>query len=939
MFGCTGTQSATTFDVVPPAPVITGDLQFCPGDVGVLDAGFFNNTTYLWSTGATTQTISTTTPGTFSVTATDQYTCTGSNTAVVSLYTPPTPVILGGVLCAGNTATLELGVQYSAYSWSTGETSNSITVNMAQTYSVTVTDANGCTGVDDILVVADALPEKPGPITGPTDAICGATNLVYTIDPVANASHYVWMLPDGVTDVSSVQNTTSLTVNFESDFYGGDIIVAASNDCGQSPSIDPTFITVTITTADNDGDGLCATFDPDDNDPCNPDPNSIACDPCVTFDTIAGNPNFCAGGSTMLDAGAGYSSYLWSTGETTQSITVTTAGVFSVTITGINGCTKSDSFTTNISGVIPDSPGPITPPAGELCNATNVSFSIDPVPNATFYVWKIPEHITIVSGQGTTTLTVDFEPDFLRGDIVVAAANACGQSTTINPTFITVSTTDKDGDGVCVSLDPDDFDGCVPSSTSPACDPCSILDEESFEANFGIWNDGGDNCKRIKSNANTGSYSIRIQDDEGAASSMFTDILDLSASTLVNFQFSFYTESMENDEDFYLEISTDGGASYAIYQEWNSGIEFLNNVRYNESFSVNHPFTSNTRFRFRCDATNNNDQVFIDDIAIEICDISCIVGAPCDDGDDCTTDVYDVNCQCIGTFIDNDGDGVCAADDPDDNDGCIPNINTSACSICPVFITDGYESDFGNWNDGGVDCERTTSNANTGTYSIIIKDDSGAASSMFSDVLDLSAYPEVNFGFSYYTENMEANERFVFEISTDGGSNYSVYREWISGTDFQNNTRFNESFAVTHAFTNNTRFRLRCDGSNNSDQVYIDDVIVSLCFDPPVQLIGNNPDSTDQVPPNVLANGEKDIVVYPIPARDVLNIYSKEISGIVGRILMYDLHGREVLNVTFDRFHPEVIQLPIHHLASGMYFLKLQSGPEKFKIQKVIIVK
>jgi len=98
--------------------------------------------------------------------------------------------------------------------------------------------------------------------------------------------------------------------------------------------------------------------------------------------------------------------------------------------------------------------------------------------------------------------------------------------------------------------------------------------------------------------------------------------LDLSAVNSVNISFTFIANSMENNEDFFLEISTDGGGSYILIEEWNSNDEFVNGTRYNETVTMTmneENFTNNTVFRFRCDASGNNDQVYIDDVVIEAC--------------------------------------------------------------------------------------------------------------------------------------------------------------------------------------------------------------------------------------------------------------------------------------------------------------------------------
>ena len=118
----------------------------------------------------------------------------------------------------------------------------------------------------------------------------------------------------------------------------------------------------------------------------------------------------------------------WSNGATSHSILVSTAGTFSVIVTNVSGCSGTASVTTTTVGAVPVSPGVITGKNGGVCNSINNVYSIAAVPNTSFYVWTVPVGATIVSGQGTTSITVNYGATFNSGDIVVAASNACGQS-------------------------------------------------------------------------------------------------------------------------------------------------------------------------------------------------------------------------------------------------------------------------------------------------------------------------------------------------------------------------------------------------------------------------------------------------------------------------------------------------------------------------------
>ncbi|MCP4414023.1 MAG: DUF5011 domain-containing protein, partial [Gammaproteobacteria bacterium] len=141
-----------------------------------------------------------------------------------------------------------------------------------------------------------------------------------------------------------------------------------------------------------------------------------------------------------------------------------------------------------------------------------------------------------------------------------------------------------------------------------------------FEAGWDIWNDGGSDARRSSKDAayaNSGSYCIRLRDNS-STSVMTTDNLDLSTYSEIEVQFSYYCRSMDKtSEDFWLQISTDGGSNFITVEEWNRDDEFVNNERHNETVVISGiSLSSNTKLRFRCDASGNQDWVYMDDVII-----------------------------------------------------------------------------------------------------------------------------------------------------------------------------------------------------------------------------------------------------------------------------------------------------------------------------------
>jgi hypothetical protein len=161
----------------------------------------------------------------------------------------------------------------------------------------------------------------------------------------------------------------------------------------------------------------------------------------------------------------------------------------------------------------------------------------------------------------------------------------------------------------------------------PDCEPCETgpcsygdIDVEDFESGWGIWNDGGSDCRRNRRDRNyaNGTYCVRIRDNT-STSVTYTDDLDLSGYEELTVGFGFVAKSMENGEDFVLEYSTNGGGSFTTVASYIAGSNFTNGPSYSDEVVIAGPFTANTVVQFRCDASGNNDQIYLDDVAISGC--------------------------------------------------------------------------------------------------------------------------------------------------------------------------------------------------------------------------------------------------------------------------------------------------------------------------------
>ncbi len=376
--GCSVTNSKIVTILPRPTATInaSGPTTFCTGGSVTLTASA--GSSYLWSNGATTQSINVTSGGSYSVTVTNANGCSATSSATNVTVNPlPTATINASgptTFCTGGSVTLTASAG-SSYLWSNGATTQSINVTSSGSYSVTVTNANGCSATSSATnVTVNPLPTATINASGPTTFCTGGS---VTLTASAGSS-YLW---------SNGATTQSINV-----ISGGNYSVTITNANGCSATSSATSVTV------------------------NPLPTATI--------NASGPTTFCTGGSVTLTASAG-SSYLWSNGATTQSINVTNGGSYSVTVTNANGCSATSS--PRLVTVNPKPSIPTITPSGPTTFCAGGSVTLT-APSGFSYVWS--------NGATTQSIVVS-----ATGAYSVTVTNGSGCSTSSTVTNVTVNAT------------------------------------------------------------------------------------------------------------------------------------------------------------------------------------------------------------------------------------------------------------------------------------------------------------------------------------------------------------------------------------------------------------------------------------------------------------------------------------------------------------------
>ena len=227
-------------------------------------------------------------------------------------------------------------------------------VNQGGTFTVTVTDQNGCSGEDQITT---SLLGNPTPVitTNGGTTFCEGESLV--LDGGTSYATYDWSTGD---------DQQTLTIG-----NGGVYILSVSDENG---CIGNTLITITTVSKPV---------------------------PTISAD---GPIEFCSGGVVGLDAGSGYTAYLWSSNEEQQSIVVSTSDTYTVTVSDTNTCSGSNNITVNVF----ENPEPIIVEQNGVLSVSNMDIGTQ------FQWFQNEESITdATTDQYIPTMNADYSVEVI----------------------------------------------------------------------------------------------------------------------------------------------------------------------------------------------------------------------------------------------------------------------------------------------------------------------------------------------------------------------------------------------------------------------------------------------------------------------------------------------------------------------------------------------
>ncbi len=440
---CT-TQVTRSITVTPNPTVAVSNQTICSSQNAIITAS--GASTYSWSTGATTPSISVspTTTTVYTVTGTSS-SCSDIKTVTITVTSQPTVNVNNASICSGN-STILTASGATNYTWMPGgQTTSTISVSPSNTTTYTITGATGtCTNSTTSTVSVTPTPT----LIASSSTICagqtatltviGATNYTwtpgntngttYTIAPSSNT--VVTIL--GANGTCTTQTTLSVTI-------GSGISIAVNNATictGQTATL--TASGATSYTWSNNSNSSSISDNPSSTTVYTVSGNNGSC-AGVSTATIFVNPvptltasasNICSGGTATLNV-SGANTYTWSNGNSSSTQTVNPNATTVYTVTGTNtfGCNNIGITTVTVN--VATTPT-LSVNSTSVCNGQTVTLTAS---GATSYTWNTGENTSTINVSPTNTSTFS-----VIGDNSGCLSSAVTSTVIVDPTTLSTFT-------------------------------------------------------------------------------------------------------------------------------------------------------------------------------------------------------------------------------------------------------------------------------------------------------------------------------------------------------------------------------------------------------------------------------------------------------------------------------------------------------------------
>ncbi len=505
--GCVTVGNYTLNDPVAIAVSTSVTIPTCNGGAdGSITASSSNGLgpyVYNWNTGDTGPTVNGLSAGSYNVTVTDANGCSVVQNVIMG---EPSPILsnaaVNDISCNGLTdGNISLAVTGGTgpytYNWSTGSTASSISGLTAGAYTVTITDANACTEVDNFTIIE---PAPIGTSLSSVDVLCRG-----------NSTGSINLTPSGGTTPYSYAWSNGATTEDLSSLVAGGYTVTVTD-----ASLCSIVASVTITQP--------AT--------------SLAVSGTETHVTCNGGTN----GAIDLTAGGGVGPYtfLWNTGATTEDITALASGNYSVQVTDANGCVNNTAFT-----ITEPTPLLVSPSVDDItCNSDNdgaITLSVSGGTGPYTYSWAdgpTSQNRSSLSPGNYTVTTTD--------------ANGCQDVKMITisePAVLTTATTQQNVNCFGAST------GIINLTVNGGTAPYSYA-----------WSDGS--TSEDLSAIAAGTYTVTVTDANGCTSGETVTITEPAAA--LTYSSSVSQISCNGAADGSIDLTVSGGTGPYTYN-WSNG--------------------------------------------------------------------------------------------------------------------------------------------------------------------------------------------------------------------------------------------------------------------------------------------------------------------------------------------------------------------------------